>query len=122
MAIDKKEFERRVRDLIVQARDVDREAVKAALKALDAAHAEVIRDIAGLPPEASSYTRFQLDGLKRAVERAMEDFDRILKSEIKTAQSDGFAQGKENVDRVLLDSIGTPASLADLSRAQLLIA
>src|SRR5690349_7678514 len=118
MAINKQEFDRRLRVLISQARNVDTNAVKAALKALDTAHREIIRDIAALPADASSYSRFQLEGMKRAIERAMEDFDRILKSEIKQAQADAYGQGKDNVDRLLIGDIGTPATLADLSRTQ----
>jgi Phage Mu protein F like protein len=122
MAIDRAEFERRVRELVQQARSADKAATAAARAALDRAHLELIRQIAQLPADASSYSRFQLQDLKRATERAMEEFDRQLTGELKTAQADGFAQGKETVDRTLTDSIGTPASLADLSQAQLIVA
>jgi len=119
---DKREYEKRIRELIRQAKDVSPEATRAALKALQGAHDEVLREIAGLPSEASSYSRYQLQGLRRATERAMEDFERHLKSEITGAQNEKFLAGRENVDRTLRDAISAPATLADLSRTQLLVA
>jgi len=122
MPIDRREYEKRIRDLIRQAREADPMAMRIAQRSLKQAHAELLREIAGLPSEASSYSRHQLDGLRRATERAMEDFDRHLKSEITSAQADKFLEGRENVDRTLRDAIGTPAMLADLSRTNLLLA
>jgi hypothetical protein len=122
MAFDKREYEKRIRQLIRQAKDADPEATRVALKALRGAHDELLREISGLPSEASSYSRYQLDGLRRATERAMEDFERHLKAEIVQAQEEKFMGARENVDRILRDAIGAPATLADLSQAQLRIA
>jgi hypothetical protein len=122
MAINKAEFERRVRELINQARRADRSATAAARQALESAHGELLREIAQLPPDASSYSRYQLDQLRRATERGMEDFDRLLAGDLRTSQETAFQQSRENTDRILTDAIGTPASFADLNRAQLLAA
>jgi hypothetical protein len=122
MAMTREEIRRRIRDLIDQAKGADREATARVRGALGQAHEELIRQIAGLPDEASSYARYQLQELRRATERAMEEFDRRLASALKAAQADSFVAGRENVDAILREAVGAPASLADLSRTQLLVA
>jgi hypothetical protein len=122
MAMTREEIRRRIRDLIDQAKGADREATARVREALGQAHEELIRQIAGLPDDPSSYARYQLQELRRATERAMEEFDRRLASALKGAQADSFGQARENVDAVLRDAVGAPASLADLSRTQLLVA
>jgi len=122
MAMTREEIRRRIRDLIDQAKGADREASARVREALGQAHEELIRQIAGLPDDLSSYARYQLQELRRATERAMEEFDRRLASALKGAQADSFMAGRENVDGILRDAVGAPASLADLSRTQLLVA
>lgn len=122
MALSAEEIRSRVRELIRQAHGADAAANRAVRAALAKAHAEIAAEIARLPADASSYSRYQLQELKRAVERASEEFDRLLASEIKSAQESSFERGKETVDRTLTDAIGAPASLAGISRTQLLVA
>ena len=122
MAMTREEIRRRIRDLINQAKGVDSRANAAVGEALGQAHNDLLRQIAGLPENASSYARYQLQELRRACERAMEEFDRRLASAVKAAQADSFGQARENVDATLRDAVGAPASLADLSRTQLLVA
>ena len=121
MALSSDEIRKRVRELIRQAHGADVAANKAARAALEGAHKEILSQIARLPADASSYSRFQLQELKRAVERASEDFDRLLTGELKSAQESAFDRGKETVDRTLTDAIGAPPSIAGLSRTQLLV-
>lgn len=119
MALTQREFAKRVRELIDQARHEDLRATSVAQKALRQAHEELLRTIAGLPDDASSYSRYQLEELRRATERGMEEFERQLTAAMNIATEDAFHRGKETVDRTLQDAIGAPPSLADLSRTQL---
>ena len=120
--MDRKEYARRLRALIDAARDADREATRVAQASLRRAHGELLQEIAALPAEASTYSRYQLDQLRRATERAMEEFDRQLKASINQELEAYWLSGREIVDRTLYDAVGAPPSLLDLNREQLRIA
>jgi hypothetical protein len=116
------QYEARIRELVAQARTSDRQAATAARQALAQAHDDLLREIARLPSDASSYSRYQLTELRRATERAMDDFDRRLASTIQSAQASTYGTNGEGVDRILRDAIGAPPSLLGLDPNRLLIA
>lgn len=122
MAMTQREFEARLRELVRKSRTFDRDALRASRDALRQAHTELLRQLAQLPDDASSYSRLQLTELARATERAMEEFDSRLSSNLEGAQANAQGESKEFVDRILRDAAGAQAPFIDLSRTQLLIA
>ena len=121
----KQEYARHIRHLIEDAKDIDAAAGMAALDSLRAAHDEVLRSIAALPSDAAgktTYSRHQLDQLRRAIERSMDEFNRQMTSETKTAMEDKFQAGSGQVDAMLKDAIGVQPALTMLPRHNLVIA
>jgi len=119
------DYARRIRELIDAAKSIDADAAKAAAKALTEAHGEILREIAALPTDADgklNYSRYQLEQLRRAIERGLGEFDRQMTSETKTAMADRFAGGSAQVDLMLKDAIKVQPALTLLPRHNLLIA
>jgi hypothetical protein len=119
------EYATRIRELIESAKGIDSDAAKAAVKALTEAHSEIIRSLAALPADKDgkvSYSRFQLDQLRRAIERSMDEFDRRMTLETKSAMADQYRAGSGQIDRMLKDAIGVQPALTVLPSYNLLIA
>ena len=119
------EYAARIRELIDGAKSIDADAAKAAIKALAEAHSEILREIAALPTDADGkvgYSRYQLQQLQRAVERAMNEFQRQFDSETKAAMASQFQRGSAQIDKMLTDAIGVQPALTVLPRHNLIIA
>ena len=123
--MSQQEYTAQIRGQIKNANLIDAEATKTAIKALTEAHNDLIRQIAMLPTDAEgkvTYSRYQLEQLKLAVERAMDEFQRIFDQETKAAMGVQFDKGSAQVDGMLKAAIGVQPALMLLPRHNLLIA
>jgi hypothetical protein len=123
--LTQREYAARIRKLGEDAKNIDAAAGMAALDSLREAHVEVLRSIAALPTGSEggvSYSRHQLEQLRRAIERSMDEFSRQMTSTTKTAMEDKFQAGSGQVDAMLKDAIGVQPALTILPRHNLVIA
>ncbi|HWQ02939.1 MAG TPA: phage minor head protein [Candidatus Nitrosotenuis sp.] len=116
----KQEFDRKVRELIAQAKNLRGPARRQVLEMLDAARKRIAGQLAGL--DQSTFSAAQLQQLKRSIDEAFEFFRRDATAAIQQRQDAAFRLGSVTVDSAL-DAAGFPApALGGVSRNTLSIA
>jgi len=114
------EFAQRMRGLVRESTRLEGAALKRALALLKEAHQDILGRIAASPE--GGFSRFQLQDIKRSIERTFDGLARRLGREIAESQGRQFTLGSEQIDRAAGFALGAPPSLGGVSQSLLGIA